>query len=59
MGLSAFPVLFLTDLGSDVRGGLMTEEFGWNVFGVAVAVLGIVIAYAFHQKKKAPEPPKE
>jgi hypothetical protein len=37
----------------------MTEEFGWNVFGVAVAILGIVIAYAFHQRKKAPERPKE
>jgi len=32
----------------------MTEEFGWNVFGVAVAVLGIVIAYAIHQKNKKP-----
>jgi hypothetical protein len=37
----------------------MTEDFGWNVFGVAVAVLGIVIAYAVHMKKKTPEPPKE
>jgi len=36
----------------------MSEEFGWNVFGVAVAVLGIVIAYAVHMKK-SPEPPKE
>lgn len=35
----------------------MTEEFGWNVFGVAVAVLGIVAAYALHRKKKAPDPP--
>ena len=43
----------------NLGGGLMTEEFGWNVFGVAVAVLGIVIAYAFHQKKKAVEPPKK
>jgi len=34
----------------------MTEEFGWNVFGVAVAVLGIVVAYAMHMKKKAPDP---
>jgi hypothetical protein len=32
----------------------MTEELGWNVFGVAVAVLGIVIAYAIHQKNKKP-----
>jgi len=52
-------MLSLQNLSRGVRGGLMTEEFGWNVFGVAVAVLGIVIAYAFHQKKKAPEPPKE
>ena len=37
----------------------MSEEFGWNVFGVAVAILGIVIAYAVHMKKKSPEPPKE
>jgi hypothetical protein len=37
----------------------MSEEFGWNVFGVAVAVLGIVIAFVFHQKKKAAEPPKK
>lgn len=37
----------------------MTEELGWKVFGVAVAVLGIVIAYAYHQKKKAPQPPKK
>jgi len=59
MGVRAVPVLSFFLLGSDVRGGLMTEEFGWNVFGVAVAVLGIVIAYAFHQRKKAPEPPKE
>ncbi len=42
-----------------MRGGGMTEEFGWNVFGVAVAVLGIVIAYAVHMKKKFSEPPKE
>jgi hypothetical protein len=35
----------------------MTEEFGWNVFGVAVAVLGIVIAYVVHMKKKSIEPP--
>jgi len=59
MGVKAVPVLSFYPLGSNVRGGLMTEEFGWNVFGVAVAVLGIVIAYAFHQRKKAPEPPKE
>ena len=37
----------------------MTENFGWNLFGVAVAVLGIVIAYAVHMKKKAPDPPQE
>ncbi len=37
----------------------MTEELGWNVFGVAVAILGIVIVYAVHMKKKSPEPPKE
>lgn len=37
----------------------MSEVFGWNVFGVAVAVLGIVIAYAMHMRKKAPAPPKE
>ena len=37
----------------------MSEVFGWNVFGVAVAVLGIVIAYAVHMKKKDPAPPKE
>jgi hypothetical protein len=37
----------------------MTEEFGWNVFGVAVAVLGIVIAYVVHMKKNSPEPPKK
>ena len=37
----------------------MTEELGWNVFGVAVAVLGIVIAYAVHMNKKSPSPPKE
>lgn len=37
----------------------MTEELGWNVFGVAVAILGIVIVYAVHMKKKSSEPPKE
>lgn len=37
----------------------MTEELGWNVFGVAVAILGIVIAYAVHMRKKSPAPPKE
>jgi len=37
----------------------MTEELSWNVFGVAVAVLGIVIAYVVHMRKKSPEPPKE
>jgi hypothetical protein len=37
----------------------MSEVFGWNVFGVAVAILGIVIAYAMHMRKKAPAPPKE
>lgn len=35
----------------------MTETFGWNVFGLAVAVLGIVIAYAVHMRKKESEPP--
>lgn len=32
----------------------MGEDFGWMVFGVAVAVLGIVITYAFHQRKSQP-----
>ena len=37
----------------------MSEVIGWNVFGVAVAVLGIVIAYVVHMKKKSAEPPKD
>jgi hypothetical protein len=37
----------------------MTEEFGWNVFGVAVAVLGIVIAYAIQKNKKSTQHPKD
>ena len=37
----------------------MSDVIGWNVFGVALAVLGIVLAYAAHMKKKSPEPPKE
>ena len=37
----------------------MSEVIGWNVFSVALAVLGIVIAYAVHMKKKTPEPPKK
>jgi hypothetical protein len=37
----------------------MSEVIGWNVFGVAVAVLGIVIAYVVHMKKKSPDHPKE
>jgi hypothetical protein len=37
----------------------MSEVIGWNVFGVAVAVLGIVIAYAVHMKKKSSAPPKD
>ncbi len=37
----------------------MSEVIGWNVFGVAVAVLGIAIAYAVHMNKKSPAPPKE
>ena len=37
----------------------MTEEFGWNVFGVAVAVLGIVIAYAIQKNKKSSQQPKD
>ena len=36
----------------------MSDVIGWNVFGVALAVLGIVLAYAAHMKK-SPEPPKE
>lgn len=34
----------------------MSEDFGWMVFGVAVAVLGIVISYAMH--RKATDAPK-
>lgn len=37
----------------------MSEVIGWNVFGVALAVLGIVIAYAVHMNKKSPQPPKK
>ena len=36
----------------------MTEVIGWNVFGVAIAVLGIVIAFVIH-KSKSQRPPKE
>ena len=37
----------------------MSEDFGWMIFGVAVAVLGIVIAYAIQQNKKSPQHPKD
>jgi len=36
----------------------MSEVFGWNVFGVAIAVLGIVIVYAV-MHRKAPHTPKD
>ncbi len=35
----------------------MGEVFGWNVFGVAIAVLGIVIAFVIH-KNKSQKPPQ-
>ncbi len=34
----------------------MSEELGWWIFGIAVAVLGIAISYAM--QRKAHEPPK-
>jgi hypothetical protein len=30
----------------------MSEDIGWMIFGVAVAVLGIVIIYAWHRKSE-------
>lgn len=36
----------------------MSELLGWNVFGVAIAVLGIVIVYAL-MHRKAPHSPKD
>src|SRR2546425_4411947 len=47
MGARAVPVLSLQNLSRGVRGGLMTEEFGWNVFGVAVGGLRGVFSSLF------------
>jgi len=30
----------------------MSDDIGWMIFGVAVAVLGIVIVYAMHRKSE-------
>jgi len=30
----------------------MSEDMSWMIFGVAVAVLGIVITYAMHRKSE-------
>jgi len=34
----------------------MSEDFGWMIFGVAVAVLGIVLTYAMHHRKAGERP---
>ena len=37
----------------------MGEDFGWMVFGVAVAVLGIAITYAIQRKpQRDPKDPR-
>src|SRR2546422_11066808 len=55
LGARAVPVLSLLTLDRGVRGGLMTEEFGWNVFGVAVGVPRVLVGPSFSQKTKARE----